>query len=141
VSAPTVMRRLIACLLKQNGCAAAPPALLIKPRAAELGAGQSDGVPNDPEERHVTALHSVGRAFGLERSPHFHLWLVPKKKGGALRGVAYLAHRAAPASSSAAQSISKKIRRRFERHGAGCSDPACSDELSPCPSRTMRVLC
>jgi hypothetical protein len=27
----------------------------------------------------------------MERAPHFHLWLVPKKNEGELRGVAYLA--------------------------------------------------
>jgi hypothetical protein len=27
----------------------------------------------------------------MERAPHFHLWLVPKKNEGELRGVAYMA--------------------------------------------------
>jgi hypothetical protein len=27
----------------------------------------------------------------MERAPHFHLWLVPKKDEGELRGVAYMA--------------------------------------------------
>jgi hypothetical protein len=27
----------------------------------------------------------------MERAPHFHIWLVPKKDVGELRGVAYMA--------------------------------------------------
>jgi diadenosine tetraphosphate (Ap4A) HIT family hydrolase len=67
-----------------------------------------------PAVKAATGAHRVYFLALMERAPHFHLWLVPKKKGGALRGVAYLAHRAAPASSSAAEAISKKIRRRLK---------------------------
>jgi hypothetical protein len=51
----------------------------------------------------------------MERVPHFHLWLVPKKKHTALKGVAFLARHADPASSSAAEAFVKKVRRRLER--------------------------
>jgi diadenosine tetraphosphate (Ap4A) HIT family hydrolase len=68
-----------------------------------------------PALKATTGAHRVYFLALMERAPHFHLWLVPKKKGGALRGVAYLAHRAAPASSRAAEAISKKIRRRLKR--------------------------
>jgi hypothetical protein len=48
----------------------------------------------------------------MERAPHFHLWLVPKKEGR-LKGVAYLAQRR-KATSKAAEAISKRIRTRFD---------------------------
>jgi diadenosine tetraphosphate (Ap4A) HIT family hydrolase len=41
----------------------------------------------------VKAATGVQRVYFLalmERAPHFHLWLVPKKNEGELRGVAYL---------------------------------------------------
>jgi diadenosine tetraphosphate (Ap4A) HIT family hydrolase len=47
---------------------------------------------------------------------HFHLWLVPKKNEGELRGVAYLAQQPPlTASYSAAEAISRKIREQFEQ--------------------------
>src|SRR6202161_2328722 len=42
----------------------------------------------------IKAATGVQRVYFLavmERAPHFHLWLVPKKDEGELRGVAYLA--------------------------------------------------
>jgi diadenosine tetraphosphate (Ap4A) HIT family hydrolase len=42
----------------------------------------------------IKAATEVQRVYFLavmERAPHFHLWLVPKKGDGELRGVAYLA--------------------------------------------------
>jgi protocatechuate 3,4-dioxygenase beta subunit len=52
----------------------------------------------------------------MERAPHFHLWLVPKKGQGQLRGVAYLAQRPPlTASRSDAEAMSRKIREQFEQ--------------------------
>jgi len=42
----------------------------------------------------IKAATGVQRAYFLalmERAPHFHLWLVPKKNEAELRGMAYLA--------------------------------------------------
>src|ERR1700689_2086355 len=42
----------------------------------------------------IKAATGVQRVYFLalmERAPHFHLWLVPKKNEGELRGVAYMA--------------------------------------------------
>ena len=52
----------------------------------------------------------------MERAPHFHLWLVPKKNEGELRGVDYLAQQPPlTASYSAAEVMSRKIREQFEQ--------------------------
>jgi hypothetical protein len=52
----------------------------------------------------------------MEHSPHFHLWLVPKKDEGELRGVAYLAQQPPLATSySAAEAMSRKIREQFDQ--------------------------
>ena len=52
----------------------------------------------------------------MERAPHFHLWLVPKKDEGELRGVAYLAQQPPLTTSySAAEAMSRKIKEQFER--------------------------
>ncbi len=52
----------------------------------------------------------------MERAPHFHLWLVPKKNEGELRGVAYLAQQPPLATSySEAEAMSDKIREQFEQ--------------------------
>jgi diadenosine tetraphosphate (Ap4A) HIT family hydrolase len=65
----------------------------------------------------VKAAAGVQRVYLLavmERSPHFHLWLVPKKNEGELRGVAYLAQQPPlTASYSAAEAMSGKIREQF----------------------------
>jgi len=67
----------------------------------------------------VKAATEVQRVYFLavmERAPHFHLWLVPKKNEGDLRGVDYLAQRPPlSASYSAAEAMSRKIRKQFER--------------------------
>jgi diadenosine tetraphosphate (Ap4A) HIT family hydrolase len=69
-----------------------------------------------PAVKATTGAHRVYFLALMERAPHFHLWLVPKKKGGALKGVAYLARpAAAPASRRAAEAISEKIRKRLAR--------------------------
>jgi hypothetical protein len=52
----------------------------------------------------------------MERAPHFHLWLVPKKNEGELRGVAYLAQQPPlMASYSTAEATSRTIREQFEQ--------------------------
>jgi hypothetical protein len=51
----------------------------------------------------------------MEHSPHFHLWLVPRKNEGELRGVQYLAQQPPlTASLSAAEAMSQKIRAELE---------------------------
>jgi diadenosine tetraphosphate (Ap4A) HIT family hydrolase len=66
----------------------------------------------------VKAATGVTRVYFLalmERAPHFHLWLVPKKDEGELLGVAYLAQQPPlTASLSAAEAMSQKIRAAFE---------------------------
>lgn len=58
------------------------------PESAELGSVLHRLVPA------VKAATGVQRVYFLalmERAPHFHLWLIPKKNEGELRGVDYLA--------------------------------------------------
>jgi diadenosine tetraphosphate (Ap4A) HIT family hydrolase len=66
----------------------------------------------------VKAATGVERVYFLalmERVAHFHLWLVPKKSEGELRGVDYLAQQPPrTASHSAAEAMSRKIRAEFE---------------------------
>jgi diadenosine tetraphosphate (Ap4A) HIT family hydrolase len=51
----------------------------------------------------------------MEKVAHFHLWLVPKKDEGDLRGVDYLAQRPPLTSShSEAEAMSLKIRAELE---------------------------
>ena len=67
----------------------------------------------------IKAATEVQRGYFLalmERAPHFHLWLVPKKNEGELRGVAYLAQQPPlTASYSEAEAMSHKIREQFEQ--------------------------
>src|ERR1700685_696371 len=67
----------------------------------------------------VKAATGVQRVYFLalmERAPHFHLWLVPKKDEGELRGVAYLAQQPSLTTSfSDAEAMSDKIRQQFEQ--------------------------
>jgi hypothetical protein len=67
----------------------------------------------------VKAATRVQRVYFLAlmgRAPHFHLWLVPKKNEGELRGVDYLAQQPPlTASYSAAEAMSRKIREQFEQ--------------------------
>jgi hypothetical protein len=66
----------------------------------------------------VKAATGVERVYFLalmERAAHFHLWLVPKKDQGELRGLAYLAQRPPlTASYSQAEAMSLKIRAELE---------------------------
>jgi diadenosine tetraphosphate (Ap4A) HIT family hydrolase len=69
--------------------------------------------------RAIKAATGVQRVYYLavmERAPHFHLWLVPKKNEGELLGAAYLAQQP-PLSTSygEAEAMSRKIRELFEQ--------------------------
>jgi diadenosine tetraphosphate (Ap4A) HIT family hydrolase len=46
-----------------------------------------------PAVKAATGVQRVYYLALMERAPHFHLWLVPKKDQGELRGVDYLAQR------------------------------------------------
>src|SRR5580658_2359128 len=65
----------------------------------------------------VKAATGVERVYFLalmERVAHFHLWLVPKKDEGDLRGLEYMAqHPPLTASLSEAETMSRKIRAEF----------------------------
>jgi diadenosine tetraphosphate (Ap4A) HIT family hydrolase len=81
--------------------------------SAELGSVLHHLVP---AIKAVTGVQRVYFLAVMERAPHFHLWLVPKKDEGELRGVAYLAQQPPLTSSySAAEATSRKIREQFEQ--------------------------
>jgi hypothetical protein len=79
--------------------------------SAELGSVLHRLVPA------IKAATGVERVYFLavmEHSPHFHLWLVPKKDEGELRGVDYLAQQPPlTASYGAAEEMSLKIRAEY----------------------------
>src|SRR6202034_4060740 len=64
-----------------------------------------------PAVKAATGVQRVYLLAVMERAPHFHLWLVPKRDEGELRGVAYLAQQP-PLTTlySAAEAMSRKIR-------------------------------
>ena len=80
--------------------------------SAELGSVLHRLVPA------VKAATGVERVYFLalmERAAHFHLWLVPKKNEGQLRGLEYMAQQPPlTASLSDAEAMSQKIRAEFE---------------------------
>jgi diadenosine tetraphosphate (Ap4A) HIT family hydrolase len=80
--------------------------------SAELGSVLHQLVPA------IKAATGVERVYYLavmEHSPHFHLWLVPKKKEAELLGVDYLAQQPPlTASQDEAEAVSRKIRTEFE---------------------------
>ena len=68
-----------------------------------------------PAIKAATGVQRVYLLAVMERAPHFHLWLVPKKDEGEGRGVDYLAQRPPLTSSySEAEAMSVKIREQFE---------------------------
>src|ERR1700722_16732163 len=68
-----------------------------------------------PAIKAATGVQRVYFLAVMERAPHFHLWLVPKKNEGELRGVDYLAQQPPlTASLSEAEEMSQKIRAEFE---------------------------
>jgi diadenosine tetraphosphate (Ap4A) HIT family hydrolase len=69
-----------------------------------------------PAIKAATGVQRVYFLAVMERAPHFHLWLVPKKNEGELRGAAYLAQQPPLAASySEAEAMSHKIREQFEQ--------------------------
>jgi diadenosine tetraphosphate (Ap4A) HIT family hydrolase len=81
--------------------------------SAELGAILRRLIP---AIKAATAVKRVYYLAVMEHSPHFHLWLVPKKDEGELRGVDYLAQQPPlTASFSEAEAMSRKIRAEFEQ--------------------------
>jgi diadenosine tetraphosphate (Ap4A) HIT family hydrolase len=69
-----------------------------------------------PAVKAATGVQRVYFLAVMEHSPHFHLWLVPKKDEGELRGVAYLAQQPPLTTSySEAEAMSRKIREQFKQ--------------------------
>ena len=69
-----------------------------------------------PAIKAATGVQRVYYLAVMERAPHFHLWLVPKKNVGDLLGVAYLAQQPPLTTSySEAEAASIKIREQFEQ--------------------------
>jgi len=63
-----------------------------------------------PAIKAATGAERVYYLAVMERAPHFHLWLVPKKNEGGLRGVAYLAQQPPlTASFGEAEAMARKI--------------------------------
>jgi protocatechuate 3,4-dioxygenase beta subunit len=70
----------------------------------------------DTAEYYGPAVERVYYLAVMERAPHFHLWLVPKKIEAELRGAAYLAQQPPlTASFSEAEAMSRKIRTELEK--------------------------
>ena len=69
-----------------------------------------------PAIKAATGVQRVYYLALMERVAHFHLWLVPKKDEGDLRGVEYLA-RQPPLTSSFgdAESMACEIRRQVDQ--------------------------
>src|ERR1700683_3477762 len=69
-----------------------------------------------PAGKAATGVERVYYLALMERAAHFHLWLVPRKNEGELRGLAYMAQQPPlTASLSDAEAISQKIKAEFER--------------------------
>ena len=69
-----------------------------------------------PAVKAATEAQRVYLLALMERAPHFHLWLVPKKDMGALRGVAYMVQQPPlTASQTEAEAMSRAIRAEYER--------------------------
>ncbi len=69
-----------------------------------------------PAVKSATGVERVYYLALMERAAHFHLWLVPKKEIGDLRGVDYMAQRpplTTPISEAAA--MAEQIRAGFDR--------------------------
>ncbi|HXL92545.1 MAG TPA: hypothetical protein VN969_26725 [Streptosporangiaceae bacterium] len=69
-----------------------------------------------PAIKAATGVQRVYYLAVMEHSPHFHLWLVPKKNEGELLGAAYLAQQPPLSTSfSEAEAMSDKIREQFKQ--------------------------
>jgi diadenosine tetraphosphate (Ap4A) HIT family hydrolase len=63
-----------------------------------------------PAIKAATGVERVYYLAVMERAPHFHLWLVPRKDEGELRGVAYLGQQPPlTASFGEAEALARKI--------------------------------
>ncbi|MGX7678732.1 HIT family protein [Jatrophihabitans sp. DSM 45814] len=64
----------------------------------------------------ATGVERVYYLALMERSAHFHLWLVPKKNEGELQGVAYLAQQPPlTATESSAEAMVREVRALLEQ--------------------------
>jgi diadenosine tetraphosphate (Ap4A) HIT family hydrolase len=68
-----------------------------------------------PAVKAVTGDHRIYYLSVNEHAPHFHLWLVPKKKNTKLGPLLFLSRRPVPATKRGAEAISRKIRKQFDR--------------------------
>jgi diadenosine tetraphosphate (Ap4A) HIT family hydrolase len=69
-----------------------------------------------PAVKAATGVERVYYLALMERVAHFHLWLVPKKDEGDLRGVQYMAQQPPlTASLSDAEAMAQKIKAAFDR--------------------------
>ena len=67
-----------------------------------------------PAIKAATGVQRVYYLAVMERAPHFHLWLVPRKNEGDLRGAAYLAQQPPLTSSYGdAEAMSRKIQEQL----------------------------
>jgi hypothetical protein len=69
-----------------------------------------------PAVQSATGVERVYYLALMERAAHFHMWLVPKREIGDLRGVDYMAQRPPLTTSlSEAAAMAEKIRAAFDR--------------------------
>jgi diadenosine tetraphosphate (Ap4A) HIT family hydrolase len=67
-----------------------------------------------PAIKAATGVERVYYLAVMERAPHFHMWLVPKRNVGELRGAAYLTQQPPLTSTfSDAEAMAEKIRAGF----------------------------
>jgi diadenosine tetraphosphate (Ap4A) HIT family hydrolase len=68
-----------------------------------------------PAIKAATGVERVYYLAVMERAPHFHLWLIPRKDVGELRGAAYISQQPPLTSTfSEAEAMAQKIRAGFE---------------------------
>jgi diadenosine tetraphosphate (Ap4A) HIT family hydrolase len=68
-----------------------------------------------PAIKAATGVERVYYLAVMERAPHFHLWLIPRKDVGELRGAAYISQQPPLTSTfSEAEAMAQKIRDGFE---------------------------
>ena len=69
-----------------------------------------------PAVKAATGVERIYYLALMERAAHFHLWLVPKKEIGDLRGVEYMAQRPPLTTSYGdAEAMAGRIRTEFDR--------------------------
>jgi diadenosine tetraphosphate (Ap4A) HIT family hydrolase len=70
-----------------------------------------------PAIKTVTGVDRVYYLAVMERAPHFHLWLVPKRNVGELRGAAYLSQQPPLTATPAdAEAMAREIKVVLERY-------------------------